>query len=217
VIVGAAALAVGAAVLLDNLNAVHVTPRIVLSILLFIVGLGLVVGSWWGRARWLIFPGIVLALVLSGFALLPTNIHGSAGDIEYSPASLDDVRTAYRHGAGNMQIDLTNVTFDAQPRTIRVTQAFGNVEIDLPDGVPVRAVSHVRGGNLELFGHDSHGWDIRDTQTSYGDPKAKLGLLTIRTDLGFGNTEIHRGNAPGVASRHAKIDIGPGHVKVDVP
>lgn len=190
-VVGAAALAVGVLVLLDNVGTLHVHPRIVLAVVLFVVGLGLVVGSWWGRARWLVFPGIALTLALSGVALLPANIHGGAGDVEYAPAALGDLRTSYHHGAGNMQIDLTNVKFDAQPHTIRVTQGFGNLEIDLPDGVPVVARSHVRGGNLELFGHQSHGWDISDMQHSTGDPK--VGLLTITTDLGFGNTQVHRG------------------------
>jgi len=217
VIVGAGALAVGIAVLLDNLNAVHMTPRIVFSILLFIVGAGLIVGAWWGRARWLVFPGIVLALILGGVSVLPANIHGSAGNIEYTPTSLDDVRTSYHHGAGNMQIDLTKVKFDSQPRTLRVSQGFGNLEIDLPDGVPVQAQSHVRGGDLEVLGHESHGWDITDAEYSGGDAKLNLGLLTIRTDLGFGKTEIKRGNSPGVATQHVKVDIGPGHVKVDAP
>jgi phage shock protein PspC (stress-responsive transcriptional regulator) len=213
-VVGAAALAVGIAVLLDNLGTVHMTPRLVIAVLLFIVGIGLVVGSWWGRARWLVFPGIVLTLMLGGVALLPANIHGGAGDLSYAPTLLSDVRAQYHHGAGNLRIDLTGVKFDASPHTIRVTQGFGNLEIDLPNNVPVLARSHIRGGNLELFGHDSHGWDISDTQRSTGDNK--LGLLTIRTDVGFGNTQIQRGDSSPGPNRFG-VYVGPRRVKVDIP
>jgi phage shock protein PspC (stress-responsive transcriptional regulator) len=214
-VVGAVALAIGALVLLGNLNVLHLTPRIVFATVLGIVGLGLLTGSWWGRARWLVFPGIVLALMLSGVALLPANIRGGAGDIEYAPIAIDDVRTSYHHGAGNMRLDLSQVKFDAMPRTIRVTQGFGNLEIDLPKDVPVQAQAHVRGGNLEVLGHDSHGWDITDAEYSGGD--AKLGLLTIRTDVGFGNTRIQRGNASGGSSGRVNVDIGPRHVRVIAP
>ena len=52
-----------------------IAARLVFAVLLLIVGAGLLVGTWWGRARWLIFPGVVVAMLLGGSAFLPTNFH----------------------------------------------------------------------------------------------------------------------------------------------
>jgi len=219
-VVGAAALAVGIAVLLDNLGTVHARPRGVIALVLFIVGLGLIVGAWWGRARWLIVPGAVLALLLAGVGVLPTHVRGGAGNVDWAPATLTDLRTQYQHGAGNAVLDLTNLTFDAHPRRVRVDLAFGNLTVLVPENVPVFARASVRGGKLDLFGRENNGFGyVTDERREDGDPK--IGLLTLRTDLGFGNTEIRRGR-PGDAARyvssdHVRVDIGPGRVRVNTP
>jgi phage shock protein PspC (stress-responsive transcriptional regulator)/predicted membrane protein len=189
-VVGAAALAVGLLVLLDNLGTLHVTARIAFAVVLAIIGAGLLIGSRWGRARWLIFPGLVAAFLLSGSAFLPANFHSGAGDIVWAPSKLSDVRTSYTHGAGNATLDLTNVKFDATPRTIHVELNFGNLRVLLPEHVPAFAQTHVHGGKLDIFGKESNGFNIYDAESSDGD--TKLGQLTIFTNVGFGNTAIRR-------------------------
>ena len=189
-VVGAAALAVGAMVLLDNLQTVHVTARMGMAVVLAVIGGGLVIGSFWGRARWLIFPGAALALIVGGVSLIP-DAGPRTGNVEWAPASLADLRMNYRHGAGNVELNLSNVTFDSEPRTINVRIGFGNLEIVVPDDVPVFVHSRVQGGNLELFGHETNGWDIRESRREPGDDD-KFGLLTINTRSGFGNTEVRR-------------------------
>jgi phage shock protein PspC (stress-responsive transcriptional regulator) len=197
-VVGAAALAVGALVLLDNLGTLHVRPRLAFAVVLFVIGAGLLIGSRWGRARWLIAPGIIVAFLLSGTAFLPANFHSGAGDIDWAPTKIDDVRTYYTHGAGNAVLDLTNVRFDSQPRTIRVELNFGNLRVLLPEDVPAFAQTHVRGGNLSVFGHRTDGFNVYDAESSDGD--AKLGQLTIFTDVGFGNTIVKREQPTGGTS-----------------
>jgi hypothetical protein len=215
-VVGAAALAIGVLVLLGNLGAVHLKPRLVLAVVLSIIGLGLLVGTWWGRARWLIFPGLVVAMLLGGSAALPANFHSGAGDVVWAPTKVDDVRTHYAHGAGNALLDLTNVTFDSQPRTIHVELNFGNLRVLVPDKVPVDAQAHVRGGNISLFGKRSDGFEVRDSQRVDGD--AKFGQLTLTTDVGFGNTVVQRDSpgvhgVPGPGAHNARVQVGQFQVE----
>src|SRR5439155_16073851 len=75
-VVGACALAIGGGLLLSNLGVVHATPKAMFGILLGIIGIGLPVGTLFGRARWLIFPGIVLALCLTTVTTIPFNTRG---------------------------------------------------------------------------------------------------------------------------------------------
>ena len=75
-VVGAAALAIGIALLLDNTDTLDVTPKGVVAVLLLVVGVGLLIGTWFGRARWLIIPGH-RARVLARACLPPCRIGGS--------------------------------------------------------------------------------------------------------------------------------------------
>jgi hypothetical protein len=82
--------------------------------------------------------------------------------------------------------------------------------------VPVHAISHIRGGNLELFGHSSDGFDVRDDQHESGDDG--IGELTIYTDQGFGNGEVRRPRANESATSSSpdnfRFDFGPGRIDV---
>jgi phage shock protein PspC (stress-responsive transcriptional regulator) len=218
-VVGAAALAVGIAFLLDNAHLMHVTPRGVTAVLLGIVGVGLIVGSWSGRARWLIFPGLGLALVLSGMSFAPTGFNGRWGDAEWTPKTWDEVPAVYEHGGGNATLDLRGLEFGKEPRTINVRTGFGNLEVVLPPDVPVVVNARVQAGNLEVLGSENNGWQQRTTITD--DPgKPGIGRLTLNLRAGFGNIEVRRaaiGEAVISSSGHGhvKVQIGPGGVNVD--
>jgi hypothetical protein len=218
-VVGAAALAIGTAVLLDNLGVMRVTPRGVAAVLLGIVGLGLVIGSWFGRARWLIFPGVALALVLGGLSVVPTSIRGGWGDMVWQPTTWTDVPSRYEHSAGDAVLNLTHLEFGKEPRAVDVRMAFGSLEVWVPPDVPVSVQARVQGGDMTLFGHEYNGYDIRDSATEPG--KAGIGQLTLRARVGFGNITVRRGTADEQVpsgrrhGRGVRVEIGPTDINVD--
>jgi hypothetical protein len=217
-VVGAAALAIGIAVLLDNAHVMHVTPRGVTAVLLGIVGVGLLAGSWFGRARWLIFPGIVLVLVLSGMSFASTSFNGRWGDAEWTPKTWDGVPSLYEHGGGNATLDLRRLEFGKEPRTINVRTGFGNLEVVLPPDVPVVVNARVQAGNLNVLGSENNGWQQRTTITD--DPgKSGIGRLTLNLRGGFGNIEVRRASVdepiPNRRGGHVNVQIGPGGINVD--
>ena len=55
-----ALLAVGGAALLNNIGLTSLTGGQLGALALIVLGAGLVVGAWWGRARWLTFIGLLL-------------------------------------------------------------------------------------------------------------------------------------------------------------
>lgn len=217
-VVGAAALAIGIAVLLDNAHVMHVTPRGVTAVLLGIVGVGLLVGSWFGRGRWLIFPGIVLVLVLSGMSFAPTSLNGRWGDAQWTPKTWDEVPSLYEHGGGNATLDLRGLEFGKEPRTINVRTGFGNLEVVLPPDLPVVVNARVQAGNLNVLGSENNGWQQRTTITD--DPgKSGLGRVTLNLRGGFGNIEVRRASVgepiPNHKGGHVNVQIGPGGINVD--
>jgi hypothetical protein len=208
---------VGIAVLLDNLDVLDVKAKGVSAVLLAIVGAGLLIGAWWGRARWLIAPGIVLALVLGAASLVPLDVRPTFGNVLWQPLSQQEIRSTYENAFGNATLDLTHVEFGNRPHRIVIKVRFGNVDVVVPRRVPVLVHGRTKLGHLEAFGREFSGGDVRSTLRSAGDPD--LGQLTIISDVAFGNTAICREvpNAEtGCQGSESRIDIGNGRVHIDL-
>ncbi|MGH2759348.1 MAG: PspC domain-containing protein [Actinomycetota bacterium] len=210
-VVGAAALAVGIALLLDNTHVLDVTPRGVVAVLLLIVGLGLFIGTWFGRARWLIFPGIVLACLLGLLAVLPDWKFGDgAGERLWRPESLSQVRSEYRLGAGELLIDLSEVDFDGRSRSIDASVGFGELIVILPEDVNVTVDARSGAGEVDLFGRTQGGLGVNDEARDRGQRGA--GDLDIQAQVGFGEVTVRRADDVSDLSelRRNRIEIGVG-------
>lgn len=117
-----------------------------------VVGVGLIVGTWVGRARALTALGVVLALVL-----VPTSAAdqwpGGTVDARLKPASANMVNPIYRYGAGSLELDLTQVPFDGHARAVSTTidLGMGEVRVLVPSTVDVEFTGHVGLGQLSAF------------------------------------------------------------------
>ncbi|SFO20307.1 phage shock protein C (PspC) family protein [Geodermatophilus obscurus] len=196
---------VGLMVLLTRYTGLDLGARGFLAGALLVVGLGLVASAFArGRAPrgGLIALGSVLTLAL----MFASSVHdwdedghgpgGGVGNREYQPTSVEDVEAVYRLGAGNMEIDLSEIDGDdLGGREIRIDQDLGNLEVEVPDDVAVRVVLDQDGGNTEIFGQSGDGYfpaedaDEDDGGDEDGDRDPAL-VLTI--DHGVGNVEVSR-------------------------
>ena len=78
-------------------------PRI-LAVALLVVGGGLLVGAWVGRARWLIAVGLLLALALGASAAARSaGLDDGVGERTWTPRG----DASYRLGAGEAVLDLS--------------------------------------------------------------------------------------------------------------
>ena len=84
--------AAGVAWLIDVTGAASVDARFVLALELGIVGVALLVGTWFGRARGLIAVGIVLAFFAGAFAALDVPIRGGIGEHIVQPVDIGTQR-----------------------------------------------------------------------------------------------------------------------------
>ncbi len=186
-VIGAAALAIGVALLLDNLDVVVVSPRGILAVLLALVGFGLLIGSWAGQARWLIIPGIPLLLALTIATFVPLHVKGGFGQVVWSPESRRLVEPNYELFAGEAVLDLSKIDFDSN-RTVEVDVTFGQLLIVVDDDQPVDVRSRIQGGQMNLFGRQQDGWDIEDHRHRSGDDD--LGTLKIDSEVVFGEIVV---------------------------
>jgi phage shock protein PspC (stress-responsive transcriptional regulator) len=210
-VVGAAALAIGIGVLLDNLNVFHLTPRGMFAVLLGIVGVGLLIGARWGRARWLIFPGIVLTVMLAVSSVLPQGISGNYGDVVWQPSSRADLRPLYTHGGGDVVLDLSHLKWGTKDKRVTARVSFGELLVIAPKEAPVDVVGRLQAGDLVMFGRQRNGWSVNDELHQPGDHD--LGTLHLRVEMNFGQIEVRRPRSSddfvaGYTRRPTKVHIG---------
>jgi phage shock protein PspC (stress-responsive transcriptional regulator) len=100
----------GSLSLLHAIGAIELQPSDVLIAVLVVIGLGLLVSTWFGRARGLILLGLLLApMVLVSAAIDRVDLRGGIGDRAWTPTAPAQLRPEYRLGAGAMRLDLTEL------------------------------------------------------------------------------------------------------------
>jgi phage shock protein PspC (stress-responsive transcriptional regulator) len=172
-----------------NIETGHDVPTEgVLAAALGVVGLGLVVGAFIGRARGLVVWGVLLtiAVTIASFAHVPYK--GGVGDRHWTPRTLEQVHANYRLAIGDAELDLSRVDFTGVARQrVQVRQGVGDLTITVPSNVVVRIKSHVHGGDLIVPGERSiHGSDLRRTTTLPTGSLAGSAVLVVDAELGVG-------------------------------
>ncbi|MEZ0579469.1 PspC domain-containing protein [Nocardioides sp. MH1] len=134
-------------------------------------GVMLVVGSVYGRAGGLVFVGLVAALATLVAAAVDDI---SAGQVDARPQTAEQVKDRYHVGAGEIVIDLTDLSRSElaklDGRTIEAEARFGHVLVQVPrEGVDVHVTTDVQGGGESvIFGDRTDGSDegTRDVGSS---------------------------------------------------
>jgi hypothetical protein len=155
------------------------------AVALGVVGVGLIVGTFIGRARWLIAVGLLLVPVLQLLAgVVPIwSFTGEAGDVYYTVTSTQEIDDQYEIAAGTLYLDLTSLAVEpgAARREFAVSVGAGEIRIDVPTGVPVRVDAEVGIGMVRLFGDERVGIGV-DSSAATGSPA----VLIIHAEAGVG-------------------------------
>lgn len=159
-----------------------------LAVALAVVGVGLLIGTFFGHGGPLIGIGILLAIALAIGSVFPT---GPIGSQQPKPTVAAEVQTHYRHGVGLLELDLTDVS-DPESllgRTIELDAGIGQTTVILPDGLNVRVRADIRAGQIAIFGRHDDGTDVllADAPDQLTEP-----ALTIVIDQKLGNIEVIR-------------------------
>ena len=130
--------------------AVDIEPFHYFATIIAVLGFGLLIGAWVGRARWLIIIGILVTPMLWLSMLLPVSWDFSVGEFHHTPVSVEEVAESYEQGIGQMTIDLTELTPTelAQVGTIEASLGFGEMVVRVPDDVGVVLVADVSFGEI---------------------------------------------------------------------
>ncbi len=138
------------------------------ALALGVVGIGLVVGAWRGRARGLIWLGVPLAVALVAVSTAEVSLEGGTGDRQYRPQSVGEVQDEYRVGIGNLVLDLTDIDFAERTVVTSASAGLGNVEVRVPRDVDVEVVARAGIGEADLFDERVNGGSQQRTVVDNG-------------------------------------------------
>jgi hypothetical protein len=199
---GLALVVTGLATVLDNLGVIELTLGRALALFLTVIGLGLLVGGWWGRAWGLIPVGLVLVPVVALASLANSEpLSGGFGERLWQPRSAAEVRPVYRLAAGELIVDLRRVRFGPGSTPVEASVAAGRLLVVVPDEVTAVVRGRAGVGNLDLFETGDEDWGVQvDSTVTQAPTKAPKGgaAATVRLDLhvGYGLVEVRRASDP---------------------
>lgn len=164
---------------------------------LAVLGLGLVVGAWLGRARWLIPLGIVLTLALgSGYVALGNDGYwgrAGIGVITLQLDSVEDIPDRWQRDIGAIDVDMSEVDFSGTETTVEIRVGVGGIEVTVPDDVDVTVEASVGIGSATVFDEEWNGLGAGSrTVTNYGRDGVGGGELRIIASVNTGGIEIRR-------------------------
>ena len=175
-------------------------------------GIGLIVGSVFGRSRGLILAGIALIPIMLASSVVTARFEGGWGDPKFRPATIREVDNHYTLTGGDMEIDLRRIDIGDEIVEIEGDLGFGRLLVLVSDGVGLDLTAHVGFGDLIIFGDHNGGVDL--------DRKVRVdgeGLFVLDLDVGFGELEITRGGIGPDLDGLGGIDVGRVSVEVDLP
>jgi phage shock protein PspC (stress-responsive transcriptional regulator) len=191
-----------AAIALGTLAIVHVAGVSIagsayFAVALAVVGLGLVVGAWIGRARLLIPLGFALSLgMLIATASTGHDYSGDRGrpDI-FNPTTVAEItaNNPYERDAGDVTLDFSQIDFTGQDIAFEATTDIGRLEVILPPNVDVEVIAKVEVGDANVLNRSWGGLsDKPRTVIDEGDDGPGGGRLLLTLTVDVGNLEVHR-------------------------
>ncbi|MFD0823504.1 LiaF domain-containing protein, partial [Micromonospora zhanjiangensis] len=188
-------IAIGVVVILDLANTVSVSPSTYFAAALATIALGLLVGAWFGRARWLIALGLAAcaALGITSMAESYDRVRSFADSVVWEPASYAELADRYENAFGDAVLDLRQVDFANRDAQVSAEVNFGKLRVLVPPNVDVTTSADVNAGDVRVFGSRWGGVQgQRREAVDLGADGAGGGKLRLNLHVNAGDLEVTR-------------------------
>lgn len=197
-VLGIALLVVGIAAVAQNLGGLDLRIVRFPALGLLVLGAGLLVGAFVGRARWLVLPAMLIVPIVLAFSVIAVPLEGGMGgfyvqptSVEHIPGGFGETSDGYRAIAGNVYVDMTAFRCRTETVWVNASTGFGTVSLYVPFDAHVQVTSRAGYGQLYLGRTSRRGTEIalvRNLEPKFGDG------VTIVADLatGIGDVDLYR-------------------------
>ncbi len=184
-------IAAGVTSFLQAIEAIEVNLTVAFAIATCAVGAVLVLSTWVGRARGLIFLGVLLVAATAVSSTIDVPLRGGIGEHRYHPMQVAEVRQKYELAIGHMYLDLRDVTLDGDTVNVDASVGMGRLEVKVPSSARIEIDAHAGAGSLVLFGRHYDGWH-RDADRVVDGDAPTGGVLHLKLRVGAGEIDVHR-------------------------
>jgi len=189
--IGVMLISLGVLAILDNIPGVPIEPepRHYMALAVTILGLGLMVGGFIGKARWLILLGVIM---------VPTMLFSPVFEYEWNtenfnrtvqPDDFGALQESYNLEVGTLRIDLTALPWDGEVVDLEATVDAGNIEILLPEGVGLVGEVSADAGRVAIPGRESSG--LGGPTLQFDNP-GETGTVNLDASVDLGNIQVSR-------------------------
>jgi len=189
--IGVMLVSLGVLAILDNVPgiALEPEPRHYMALAVTILGLGLVLGGFVGRARWLILLGVIMVPTMIFSPVFEYDWNTENFDRTIAPDNFEELESGYSLDVGNLVIDLSDLPWEGEEIDLSAEVDAGNIEIRLPRGVGLEGEASVDVGRVGAFGRESAG--LGSPGLSFDEP-GRLGTVNLDVMVDLGNIDIYR-------------------------
>jgi Cell wall-active antibiotics response 4TMS YvqF len=154
----------------------------------------MVVGSFLRGGRGLIGWAIPLAIAGLITTTVPVGDYtGGFGNIVATPRTAAEVQPVDRHTAGDIDLDLTELT-GTTPVTTEIYNGGGSTEVVVPANADVHYDVQLSAGTAECFGRQTDGLNSPPlTGQDLGDDGPGGMQINLKVTAGAGDVEVRRG------------------------
>ncbi|MEQ8842844.1 MAG: PspC domain-containing protein [Acidimicrobiales bacterium] len=181
----------GLTVFADRVDWWHTDPGAFLAICLMILGAVLVVSAFVGRARGLVWLGLLLLPIAWAITAVDLTWWEGIGEELVVVDDLGSLDDEYRWGVGEFHVNLADLDLDGETRELAIGLTIGELKIWVPetfetdidlDGNLGSVIIDDQGARRNDDGHE-----VAIDRTT-GDPSG--GTLLLDVDLGIGEAEV---------------------------
>ena len=141
----------GGAVILERLDVVEVDIGVYFAVALAITGVGLLASAYAVPARGLILLGVVFSAPLLLFVGAELPWGPGVGEVRVSVTTAHELQDEYRHGVGQMVVDLRNLDPEDTDHSVDLSLSVGEMLVYVPDNISTTADINVGAGNLRVW------------------------------------------------------------------
>jgi phage shock protein PspC (stress-responsive transcriptional regulator) len=189
--IGVMLLGMGVLALLDNVAGIPIDadPRHYLALAVTILGVGLLVGSFVGRARWLILVAVILVPTMLFSPAFEYDWSDRNFDLDATPLTFAEVEESYAIDIGEMVIDLRELPWSGEEVSIEAAVDAGNLRIYIPEDVGIVGEASVDVGRVSEPGRSTGG--LGDPTLTW-DTSGEAGTVLLDAHVDVGNIDIRR-------------------------
>jgi hypothetical protein len=181
-------------------GAVSIPAVVVLAGGLAVLGLGLLVGSVIGRARWLMSIAIPMLMVTALVALIPANLRlpkdASIGERSWVPTNVVEASANHSLAVGDAVLDLTRLSVPAGTTAAIPIQAevgIGELLVKAPAGMTVHIVASANNGEIRIDGLPTRsGRNLKVVADLPGIVSPASPVIDLNVQVGLGSLEVSR-------------------------